>query len=610
MPKYSDVEGDILGKINILSSQTADKIAAGEVVERPSSVVKELIENSLDAGARNITIEISEGGEKYIKVADDGCGILKEDIEKAFLPHATSKISSIEDIYSLNTMGFRGEALASIASVSNVILKSKTKDCTCGEEISISGSSINYIKDTGCNTGTIIEVKDLFYNVPARLKFLKSVQSESTNINSITEKLAIANPDVCFKYINNGKNIVTTYGNGNCTDVLRCVYSKNITENITQFEKHEDKASVYGYIGNAEISRGSRNSQSIFVNKRYIKNKLITAAVENAFKSFLTINKFPFFVVFIDIYPEYIDVNVHPQKAEIKFRDEREIFKLVFDAVHSALRDQYITSFDESSPQNIIAESNNDTYARSTEKKPIQLPVDLKTEKDFKENISTDDYSMKESVNNTNSTNSTIGIDNDKKVPKFPECNIIGQFNKTYILAESHDELYIIDQHAAHEKILFEMYMNSISSGKVVSQILLTPVVFEMSSEDYNCFTENSTVFESAGFTFDIFGDKTISVREVPLFLGKPDLKSLLFDMIDNLKNMGNGETSEVKYDRIAKLACRSAVKANDTLTKDEMKSLIDQLRYINDPFTCPHGRPTIIKFSLNELEKKFKRIQ
>lgn len=597
-----------MGKINILSSETADKIAAGEVVERPSSVVKELIENSLDAKAHSITAEIIDGGEKYIKIADDGCGIIGEDIKKAFLPHATSKISSIEDIYSLNTMGFRGEALSSIASVSHVVLKTKTKDCTYGKEISISGGTINYIKDAGCNTGTIIEVKDLFYNVPARLKFLKSVQSESASVSNIIEKLAIANPDVCFKYIKNGKNIVTTYGSSNCTDVLRYIYGKNIIENITQFEKHEDTASVYGYIGNAEISRGSRNNQSIFVNKRYIKNKLITAAVENAFKSFLTVNKFPFFVLFIDIYPEYIDVNVHPQKAEIKFKDEREIFKLVFDAVHEALRKQYVTSFDEpSDKKTMIPQSQNDSY---THMQNVQLPVDLKPEKDFtsfKEKSSADDYSIKESVNNTNNAKSA---NDDEKVAKFPECNIIGQFNSTYILAEAHDELYIIDQHAAHEKILFEKYTKNISKGKVVSQILITPVVIEMSSEDYDCFTQNSQVFSNAGFMFDIFGDKTISIREVPLFLGKPDLKSLLFDMIDNLKNMGSGETSEVKYAKIAKLACRSAVKANDVLSKDEMKSLLNELRYIDDPFTCPHGRPTIIKFSLNDIEKKFKRIQ
>lgn len=591
-----------MSKINILSPETADKIAAGEVVERPSSVVKELVENSLDAGAHNITIEITEGGEKYIKVADDGCGIMGEDIKKAFLSHATSKISSIEDIYSLNTMGFRGEALASIASVSHVVLKTKTKECTYGKEISISGGNINYIKDAGCNTGTIIEVKDLFYNVPARLKFLKSVQSESAGISNIVEKLAIANPDICFKYIKNGKNAVTTYGSSNCTDVLRYIYGKNVTDNITQFEKHEDEASVYGYIGNAEISRGSRNNQSIFVNKRYIKSKLITAAVENAFKSFLTINKFPFFVAFIDIFPEFIDVNVHPQKAEVKFKNERKIFKLVFDAVHDALRKQYITSFDETSDKkDMVSEPRNNAYEPI---KNVQLPVDLKPEIDlenFKKTDSSDDYSMKESVNNTN---------DEKKAAKFPECSIIGQFNKTYILAEAQDELYIIDQHAAHEKILFEKYTKNISKGKVVSQILITPVIIEMNSEDYDCFIQNSSVFTNAGFAFDIFGDKTISIREVPLFLGKPDLKSLLFDILDDLKNMGSGETSEVKYNRIAKLACRSAVKANDALSKDEMKSLINELRYIDDPFTCPHGRPTIIKFTLNDLEKKFKRIQ
>lgn len=605
-----------MGKINILSTETANKISAGEVVERPYSVVKELIENSLDAGSKNIIIEIEEGGQKYIKISDDGVGIMPDDIEKAFLPHATSKISKVEDIYSINTMGFRGEALASIASVSDVTLKSKTNTNTFGKEINIQAGKIEYMRDTGCNDGTIIEVKNLFYNVPARQKFLKSTQSESTAISDIIGRLSIAHPDVCFKYINNGKNVLTTYGGGDIIETIRCIYGKNICENIINFESHGDIASVYGYIGNAEVSRGSRNNQSIFVNKRYIKNKLITAAVENAFKSFLTVNKFPFFIVFIDIYPEFIDVNVHPTKLEIKFREDRQIFKLVFDTVHNSLKDYYSKSFDYLSdniigntgkiqePSNSLIESRinveNDGYVNenaineNTMISNVQLPIDLKYNNIY-------EYKSGKIVNNNNI---------NPNVPKFPEMRLIGQYNKTYIIAEANFELYMIDQHAAHEKILFEKYTKNIREGKVVSQVLISPYVVEMDNDDYNCFDLNIDVFKNAGFEFDKFGDKTISIRGVPLFLGKPDLKSLLFDILDNLKNMGSGETSKVKYDKIAKLACKSAIKGHDLLTNDEMLSLLNELRLIDNPFTCPHGRPTIIKFTLNEIEKRFKRIQ
>ena len=332
-------------RINVLDLETSNKIAAGEVVERPSSVVKELLENSIDSKAKNITVEIVDGGQKSIKIIDDGHGIHPDDVEKAFMPHATSKISNIEDVYKIDTMGFRGEALASIASVSNTLLKSRIEEIDFGKEISISGGIVNHIQDTGCNVGTTIEVNDLFFNVPARQKFLKTTSREAAYISDIVDRLALANPDISFKFVNNNKKGLNTYGTGKLIDAIRCVYGKSISENIIGIEKHNDIVSVHGYIGNSEISRGSRNNQSIFVNKRYVKNKLITAAVENAFKSFLTVNKFPFFIVFLDIFPEYIDVNVHPTKSEIKFRDDREIFKLIFDAVHEALRNSLKDSF-------------------------------------------------------------------------------------------------------------------------------------------------------------------------------------------------------------------------------------------------------------------------
>jgi len=310
-------------RINILEVETSNKIAAGEVVERPSSVVKELVENSIDAGAKNIIIEIFDGGQTNIKVIDDGSGIHIDDIEKAFLPHATSKIKCVEDIYKIHTLGFRGEALPSIASVSRTILSSRTKESSIGKEISQSSGNILYIKEIGCNIGTTIEVKDLFFNVPARQKFLKSSQRESALISDIIGRLALANNEISFKLSNNNKKVFSTFSSENLSDTIRYIYGKEVVNNITSFEEYNDIMSIHGYIGNADISRGSRNRQSIFVNKRYIKSGLITAAVENAFKSFLIINKFPFFVIFLDIFPEYIDINVHPQKTEIKFQQDK-----------------------------------------------------------------------------------------------------------------------------------------------------------------------------------------------------------------------------------------------------------------------------------------------
>ncbi|MDU1969082.1 MAG: DNA mismatch repair endonuclease MutL, partial [Clostridium perfringens] len=334
-----------MNRINILNADTANKIAAGEVVERPSSVVKELVENSLDAGAKNITIEIQNGGESLIKIIDDGSGIHPEDVEKAFNPHATSKIKDTYDIFSINTLGFRGEALPSIASIARVDFKSKIADFDMGKELIISGGEKESLTDCSMNRGTQIEVRDLFFNVPARKKFLKSVSKEGSLINDIITRIALANPDISFKLFNNHKKVIHTFGNNNIKDTLRTIYGKSITDNIIYFEDSSDLVTIHGYIGKEDIARGSRNNQSIFVNKRYIKNKSLAVAVEQAFKSFSTVNKFPFFVLFVEIYPEYVDVNIHPTKAEIKFNDERMVFKKIFSAVHNSLKNDIFESF-------------------------------------------------------------------------------------------------------------------------------------------------------------------------------------------------------------------------------------------------------------------------
>ncbi|MFH5826666.1 DNA mismatch repair endonuclease MutL [Clostridium perfringens] len=673
-----------MNRINILNTDTANKIAAGEVVERPSSVVKELVENSLDAGAKNITIEIQNGGESLIKIIDDGSGVHPEDVEKAFNPHATSKIKDTYDIFSINTLGFRGEALPSIASIARVDFKSKTEDFDMGKELIISGGEKESLTDCSMNRGTQIEVRDLFFNVPARKKFLKTTARESALINDLVNRISLANPDVSFKLFNNNKKILNTYGNGKLIDVIRTIYGKSTAENLIYFEEHKDTASVYGFIGNDTLARASRNNQSLFVNKRYVKNRSLTVAVENAFRSFNVTGKFPFFVLFIDTYPELIDVNIHPTKSEIKFKDERFIFKVVFDAVHSAMREYVKDTFTlpeeeekkfEALKEEVIQESldkeistleklkENINYKVSEDRKKeeiysynpskdyeakteVNIPVDFLSKEnqdesskfnnslennDFKEfstkrEISYDPILIKNELKDKVSESTSESLERSDykcnkneygnsieeiiyREAKFPKLRVIGQFNKTYILAEYDSTLYLIDQHAAHEKILFEKYSSDIAKKKVEIQPLMIPLVVNLPTEDYLYYDENKEIFEKAGFKISDFGDNSIRIEEVPYFLDKLNPTELITSMINNLKKMGTGETVEVKYNKIASMSCRAAVKANDVLSILEMENLIEDLRYINDPFHCPHGRPTIIKFTSYELDKKFKRI-
>ena len=671
-------------RINILNEDTANKIAAGEVVERPSSVVKELVENSIDANSKNITIEIEDGGTSLIRIIDDGDGIYKEDIEKAFMPHATSKIKNSEDIYNISTLGFRGEALPSIASVAKVNLKSKIADSEFGYEITIEGGKFGNVSECGTNKGTIIEVKDLFFNVPARKKFLKSVSKEGSMINDIITRIAISHPDISFKLFNNHKKVLHTFGSNDIKDTLRTIYGKSISENIIYFEDSSDLVTIHGYVGKEEIARGSRNNQSIFVNKRYIKNKSLAVAVEQAFKSFSTVNKFPFFVLFVEIYPEYVDVNIHPTKAEIKFNDERMIFKKIFGAVHTALKNDVFESFaieeevkkeeplklsfeeitfkirqeeeNVKSANNAAKEilnnggtlkadnpshslntdtniKNTSLYKENTDRKQfetndddfndVNIPLDLKSSSDIFEHtvhsgenpiydidsIDTEYTSINNERLSCESISETPSPVNEQSVAKFPPLTIIGQYNKTYILGEYAGTLYMIDQHAAHEKIYFEKYLRDIECGDIIVQPLMVPCVIDLTCDDYSYFEENKNIFKEAGFILEEFGGTSVALKEVPYFLGKLNPKKLFLEILDNLKNLGNGKTTEVKHNAIATKACKSAIKGNDELQMNEMIKLVEDLRYIDDPFHCPHGRPVIIKFTSTDIDKKFKRI-
>ncbi|MGL4453649.1 MAG: DNA mismatch repair endonuclease MutL [Sarcina sp.] len=646
-------------RINVLDEHTSNQIAAGEVVERPSSVVKELIENSIDAGSKNITVEIEDGGVTLIKIIDDGSGIYNDDLRKAFLPHATSKIQNVDDIFRINTLGFRGEALPSIAAISKVNMKSKVESEETGWEVNIEGGTFTVDNEVGVNNGTVIEVRDLFYNVPARKKFLKSSSREGATINDIVSRIALAHPDISFKLFNNKKKVVHTYGTGNLVDVIRSIYGKNTAEDVLYFEQASDTVTIYGYIGKDTLARKSRNNQTIFVNKRYIKNRTISVAVENAYKSFNTGDKYPFFVLFIDVYPEFIDVNVHPTKSEIKFRNDREVFSTVFKGVHDVLSENVRREFNDGNEflEDIKAREleseqcsfekrleelnelelqlkNNESLFK--EKISIDIPVTInreeasmpntndtissnyvdsviKMENDSSAvNINTHDYSYEENANVINETKIANSYNNDsmkERVPKFPILDIIGQYNKTYIIAQKDGTLYLIDQHAAHEKLLFEKYLKSIEKNDLLIQPLMIPLVIELSLNDYGYYEENQDIFEHSGFKIESFGMSSIKLSEVPYFLGKLDAKGFFLLILDNLKNLGSGKTVEVKYNRIATIACKAAVKANDTLSESEMNQLLYDMRFLDDPFHCPHGRPTIIKFSNYDMDKMFKRI-
>lgn len=667
-------------RINLLSQETASKIAAGEVVEKPASVVKELVENAIDAEAKAITVEILNGGLDLIRIIDDGTGILNEDIGRAFKPHATSKIKNIDDIFAISSLGFRGEALPSVAAVSRTLLKSHSNEDEDGMEIFVEGGEEKFQKYSALDQGTIVEVKDLFFNVPARLKFLRSSQKEGSNVTDIMTRLALSRPDIAFTYYNNEKLIFRTYGTGKLIDVIRTVYTRKIADHSSWFEREMDGLKISGYIGNEEIARKSRNQQTIFINGRYVVSRSITAAVEQAFKSFITINKFPFFVLSLEVDWERVDVNVHPQKAEVKFSDDRAMFKAVFDTVHGALRQIYQDrlGFEESLEEGLSHDGpgspphhqlpgdtnvrQHSFFGEESEEKPsavnaadplrsafsrngfspdpesgpetgspssslgrgmpsppvnVKLPVDLRSgaRQSAAGDRAATDFSPEE--RNTKVSESQPG---EYTAPgeamateaeaKFPMPFIIGQFKKTYILAELNDTLYLIDQHAAHEKINFERYMEEMLSRELVLQPLLIPEVVDLPMDDYSVYLDNQEIFQAAGFAIEEFGDRSLNIREVPMFLSSVSAQRYFGEILDNLKNLGKGSAREIRYLRIATVACKASVKAHDELTMAEMQHLINELRFLNEPFTCPHGRPTMIRFTKTEIEKMFRRIQ
>lgn len=612
--------------IKILDDSTINKIAAGEVIERPSSIVKELIENSIDAGATAITIEVYGGGIKSIRIIDNGKGIDEEDLENAFLRHATSKIDDEIDLNTITTLGFRGEALASIAAVSNVEMMSSQMDSTIGNRVCITGGKVTVKESCGCPQGTIINVKDVFFNTPARLKFLKSESREGIYITSIVENLAMSHTNISFNYKLNDKTILVTRGDGDLKSVLLSVYGKAVISNIILVDLIRDFVTVRGYIGNSNISKNSRNNQSIYINSRFVRNKTITAAVEAAYKSMLTINKFPFFVINVSVNPEFIDVNVHPTKAEVKFQDEQIIFKAVYHAVKEALISiSDLKEDSESEPKHSFV-SNIPKLNYSIEKLDLFNNIDNnnitnKLEETIHEGtkISENANYAPQVHNNNNYSNLDLRYspskaietidDSGGKIPKFEPLAIVGQIHFLYIVAEGMEEMYLIDQHAAHERVYYEKYLNEYNKSSIQSQNALVPLIIELSLSEKQGVLQNINLFTKLGYEIEDFGGNSIALRSIPVIYGSPDPIELFNEIIQGIHLDPNDIMHTI--DKVFyTMACKSAIKAGDKLNLKEMSELVEQLRRCDNPYNCPHGRPTIIKMPYYELEKKFKRVQ
>lgn len=602
-------------KINVLTNEMANKIAAGEVVERPASVIKELVENSVDAGATNIIVEIKNGGISYMRVTDNGCGISPEDIKTAFLPHATSKIFNEEDLYSIKTLGFRGEALASIAAVSNVEIMSKTEDEN-GTYLEISGGKFVREETTGCPVGTTVVVKNLFFNTPARMKFLKRDSTEASYITDIVERLVMANPHISVRYIVDEKEKLFVSGDGELKSCIYGIYGRDYAKGCLELSNKNPNIKISGYTGKRETARGNRAFQSVFVNGRYVKSRSITAAVESAYKNNIMTGKFPFFVVCINIPYEMVDINVHPTKQEVKFVNERQVCDEIYWAVKGALQR------DADEIRDIIKTSNV-TFERPVMKdtpKPeqtfihIERPVSNAQRPQFAEKPKsvqpTQKRHLQPAVSNTvpQNTYGKFCLEEpslDIKCGEEKEINykIAGQLFDTYVILELKNEIILMDQHAAHERMIYQKLIRMNEAKETVYQMLLSPVAVTLSPEEYDKVGDKKDILEKYGFVTEDFGSNTILVRQVPVSLSDDDIKSVILEIINN-------SSTDYMEENIHTIACKAAIKANKKLSDREIDELVKMFVEEGGVNTCPHGRPIMIKITKYELEKMFKRIQ
>lgn len=723
-----------MGNIVLLDDLTINKIAAGEVIERPASVIKEMVENSIDAGATNISVDIKNGGISYIRVSDNGKGIAKDDMEIAFERHATSKIRQASDLEIVKSMGFRGEALASIAAIANVEMVSKHQDSEIGNRIVVEAGKTLEFEETGCPKGTTITVKNLFFNTPVRYKFLKKDFTEAGYIEDVVTRIALVNPDIAIKLTSNGKVIIQTTGNGNLQDVIYSIYGKDIASSVLDVDYTFDDLKITGVIGKPEIARSNRVNQLFFVNKRHIKDKVLTGATEKAFKGMIPIGKFGFVILNIEMEPSQVDVNVHPAKLEVRFEEENKVFKAVYHAIQETLlkaeliaspekeiedskeaveqvkqgnmfsnlfknrekKEKDLEAFETTKQQpNIIEQMYNErndlekTQIINTEEikeqlrkeeeniEKANLNINPENKEEIKEanisigNILTDLAKMKagvseevdiageidvpentevnqkvEKLNNLRveetfdsmykrafgkipaSTEEKI-VEEKKKIDGYdlikdnnisvfdqapevkekPVYKFIGIAFSTYIIIEINDEMYIIDQHAAHERIMYEkIKKNYYSNGEKEAQMLLLPDVITLTHKEMDIARENMDIFKKAGFELEEFGENTIKLNGVPTVCYDLDTKELFLETLDEINTVARTAKQEIEERFIETVACKAAVKAKMSLNVQEVESLMDELLKLPNPFTCPHGRPTAIKMDLKDIEKKFAR--
>ncbi len=656
-----------MGRIIVLDENTSNKIAAGEVVEKPASVVKELVENSIDAGATSISVDIKNGGISYIKIIDNGSGMDEDDVEIAFERHATSKIKKAEDLDSIITMGFRGEALASIASVSSVELMTKTAVSTYGMYVHIRGGVFQDVRQTGCPVGTTFIIKDLFFNTPARYKFLKKDSTEAGYISDTISRIALGNPDISFKLTNGKTTLIHTPGNNDLKSVIYSIYGKELIKDLVAVEYADEKIKISGYVGKPEAARSNRNYQSLYINKRYVKSKLVSYSVEQAFSSILMKNKFPFFVLNIDINPVLVDANVHPAKTEVRFADESYLSRTIYMAVSNALttggslfnpvsvpnKDRELFKFTGNSEPKVeyvqkeielnkkqddnkkadeirlftkalepLAKTDVHKVSTFTEKPQADMssftftkPEEYNVKQPQSVTVEINQQNIKELNNNSDlikEADSSEEVEEtlpEKGHPELADMKYIGQAFSTYILLQSNDELVMVDQHAAHERIIYEKLRIKFDSQENTTQLLLEPVVIQLQPFELDAIKSKEELLTRIGFDFEDFGNNSIIIRGIPYTVGDCSPRDIFIELTQKLQESVKLVSTPLADEMIHTIACKAAIKANKKLDEKEVQQLLTELTNTGRRYTCPHGRPTVIRLTKYEIEKMFKRI-
>ena len=592
--------------INILDESTINKIAAGEVVERPVNVVKELVENAIDSSATSISIEIKGGGIDHIRISDNGSGIERDSIPRAFLRHATSKIMTIEDLYNTSTLGFRGEALSSIAAVSRVELITKTKEEPVGYRYRIEGGREMSFDEAGVPDGTTVIMKDLFYNTPARRKFLKSALTEQNMITELIERLILSHPEISFKYVSNGTLKLSSAGLNDIKNDMYSIFGRDVHRSLVEVGFESDECTVRGFAAKPEIARGNRNYEIFFVNNRYVKSNILTKAVEEAYKPFLMQHRFPFVVLYLDIPTQSLDVNIHPSKTEIRFKDEQYVYSAVVHSVTEAIVRRELIPEVAIKPDAKEPLPNSEVIAPSDEKTAVPEPFEQKRMAEYKSRefeTLTKRAAEEDFVQETLFKDGLLSYDNIKR------HRLIGQLFDTYWIIEYEDKMYIIDQHAAHEKILYERLRIQIKNNAVTSQMISPPYIVSLSNAEAEVLAEHMEEFSAIGFGVEHFGGREYALTSVPAELfGMNETDYFISVLSDLVENNRIKEIDAVK-DRIATMACKAAVKGNMSMTTLEADTLIKELLTLENPYNCPHGRPVIVSFTKTDVEKMFKRI-